>query len=249
MLMASVATARAETIKVAVTSGPHAEVMAVAAKVAARNGLDVKIVEFSDYIVPNAALAAGDVQANSFQHVPFLQAQIAARGYRIVPVGRTVLFPIAFYSKKYKTLSDLPDGALISIGNDPANEARTLILLETAGLIRLRPGAGFAATPLDITDNPHRFRFHELEAAQLVRSLDDVDASAVNANYAILAGLNPQNDSLLLEKPQSQYVCQIVVREADKDKPWVQRLVAAYQSPEVKAFIEQRFPGAGFAGW
>ncbi|CAH2601603.1 D-methionine-binding lipoprotein MetQ [Rhodovastum atsumiense] len=243
------APAQAETIKVGATAGPHAEVLEAAAKVAARNGLDVRIIEFNDYIMPDAALAAGDLDANSYQHLPFLESQIAARGYKLVPVGRTVLFPIAVYSKKYKRLEDLPRGAQITIPNDPANEARTLLLFQSVGLIRLRDGVGFKATPLDIIENPHGFRFRSIEAAQLARSLDDVHASAVNANYALLAGLNPQRDSILLEKPQSQYVCEIVVRAEDKDKPWVRRLVAAYQSDEVKDFINTRYPGAGFAGW
>ncbi|TDR94728.1 MetQ/NlpA family ABC transporter substrate-binding protein [Enterovirga rhinocerotis] len=237
------------TIKVGATAGPHAEVLDVAAKVAARNGLTVQVIEFNDYIQPNAALAAGDLQANSYQHLPFLQAQIDARGYDIVPVGRTVLFPIAVYSKKHKRLEDLPKGALISIGSDPANLARTLILFQEAGLLKLRDGSGFKATPLDIVANPKGLRFKELEAAQLVHALDDVDASAVNTNYALLAGLNPQKDSILLEKPQSDYVCAIVVRRQDKDAPWAKTLVASYQSDEVKAFIEKRYPGAGFAGW
>ncbi|RVU19481.1 MetQ/NlpA family ABC transporter substrate-binding protein [Methylobacterium oryzihabitans] len=248
-LVVSLGVAEAETIKVGATTGPHAEVLEAAAKVAARDGLTVQIVEFNDYIQPNAALAAGDLQANSYQHPPFLKAQIEARGYDIVPVGRTVLFPIAVYSRKHKRLEDLPKGSLISIGSDPANEARSLILLQEAGLLTLRPGSEARATPLDIVDNPKGLRFRELEAAQLVHALDDVDASVINANYALLAGFNPQRDSILLEKPQSQYVCEIVVRARDRDAPWVKKLVAAYQSPDVKAFIEKRFPGAGFAGW
>lgn len=248
-LVAGTGLARAETIKVATTAGVHAQVLEEVAKVAAREGLTLKIIEFSDYIMPNEALASGEVDANSFQHMPFLQAQVAARHYDFVPVARTVLFPIGFYSKKYKDIKDVPDRALLALGNDPANEARSLILLESAGLIRLREGAGFNATPRDIIDNPHKFRFVEVEAAQLVRSLDDVAAAAVNANYAIDAKLNPQKDSILLEPPQSQYTCAIVVRAQDKDKPWVKRFAAAYQSPEVKAFIEKTFPGAGFAGW
>jgi D-methionine transport system substrate-binding protein len=249
MLVASLGFAKAETIKVGATAGPHAEVLDVAAKVAAREGLTVQVIEFNDYIQPNAALAAGDLHANSYQHQPFLKAQIETRGYDIVPIGRTVLFPIAIYSKKHKRLEDLPKGALISVGSDPANEARSLILLQEAGLLKLRPGSEARATPLDVIDNPKGFRFKELEAAQLVHALDDVDASAINANYALLAGLNPQRDSILLEKPQSRYVCEIVVRTKDRDAPWVKKLVASYQSPEVKAFIEKRFPGAGFAGW
>lgn len=249
VLLAATGAARAETIKVGATAGPHAEVLEAAVKVAARHGLDVHVVEFNDYILPDAALAAGDLDANSYQHLPFLRSQIAARGYDLVPVGRTVLFPIAVFSKKYKRLEDIPAGSEITIPNDPSNEARTLLLFQDAGLIRLRDGAGFDATSLDVAENPHRYKFRAIESAQLARSLDDVAASAVNANYALLAGLNPQRDSILLEKPQSQYVCEIVVRAQDKDKPWVRTLVAAYQSDEVKEFINKRFPGAGFAGW
>lgn len=248
-LLAMAGTAQAETIKVGATSGPHAEVLEAARAVAAKNGLDIKIIEFSDYIQPNVALAAGDLDANSFQHLPFLQAQIEVRKLNLIPVGKTVLFPIAVYSKKYKRIEDLPDGAEITIPVDPANSARSLILFETAGLIRLREGVGIKATVFDIVDNPHRFKFREIESAQLVHSLEDVAASAVNTNYAIEAHLNPERDSLLLESPQSQYTCEIVIRPEDKDKPWVKKFVAAYQSPEVKRFIETRFPGAGFAGW
>lgn len=249
MGLLSAVAAEAETIKVGTTAGPHAEVLEAARKVAARQGLTINIVEFNDYIVPNEALVGRDLDANSFQHLPFLKAQAAARGYKVVPVGKTVLFPIAVYSRKHKRLEDLPAGAQITIPADPANEARTLLLLETSGLIKLRPGAGISATQLDIIENPRKLRFKPIESAQLVRSLDDVDAAAVNTNYAVLAGLNPQRDSILLEKPQSDYVCEIVVREEDKDKPWVKAFVAAYQSPEVKQFIETRFAGAGFPGW
>ncbi len=166
---------------------------------AAKEGLTLEIVEFSDYIQPNAALAAGDLQANSYQHQPFLNAQIKARGYDIVPVGKTALFPIAFYSKRYKTLAEVPAGATVALPNDPSNEARTLLLLESAGLVKLKPGAGVTATPVDIIDNPKKFKFIELEAPQLARALQDVDLGAINTNYAIEAKLNPKRDALLLE--------------------------------------------------
>jgi D-methionine transport system substrate-binding protein len=240
--------AQAETIKVGVTSGPFAEVLDVAKANAARDGLIVESVEFSDFVGPNAALASGDLHANSYQHRPFLQAQIDARGYDLVPVGKTILVPIAFYSKRYKSVDQIPAGATVAIPNDPSNEARTLLLLETAGLIKLRPDAGFKATPLDIVENPKNIKFIELEAAQLARSLDDVHAAAVNTNYALQAGLNPL-ESLLREGPQSRYICEVVVRRQDVDKPWVKTLVAAFQSPNVKEFIDKRFKGAVLAGW
>lgn len=245
----AVAAPRAETIKVGATSGPHAQILEVVKANAAKQGLTIEIVEFTDYIQPNAALAAGDLQANSYQHQPFLQAQIKARGYDIVPVGKTALFPIAFYSKRYKAIGDVPVGATVALPNDPSNEARTLLLLESAGLVKLRPGAGVTATSADVIENPKKFKFIELEAPQLVRALEDVDLGAVNTNYAIEAKLNPKRDALLLEGPQSQYICEIVVRRQDAEKPWVKTLVAAYQSDDVKAFIDTKFNGAGFAGW
>lgn len=240
---------RAETIKVGATSGPHAQILEVVKQNAAKEGLTLEIVEFSDYIQPNAALAAGDLQANSYQHQPFLNAQIKARGYDIVPVGKTALFPIAFYSKRYKTLAEVPAGATVALPNDPSNEARTLLLLESAGLVKLKPGAGVTATPVDIIDNPKKFKFIELEAPQVARALQDVDLGAINTNYAIEAKLNPKRDALLLEGPQSQYICEIVVRRQDVDKPWVKTLVAAYQQDNVRAFIDKTFNGAGLAGW
>jgi D-methionine transport system substrate-binding protein len=245
----SFSTARAETIKVGATSGPHAEILEVVKENAAARGLTIQIVEFSDFIQPNAALAAGDLQANSYQHRPFLTAQIKAHGYDIVPVGKTVLFPIAFYSKRHKTLADVPVGASVALPNDPSNEARTLLLLQTTGLVKLRAGADLSATPLDVVDNPKHFKFVELEAAQLARALQDVDLGAVNTNYAIAAGLDPQKDSVLLEGPQSQYICDIVVRRQDADKPWVKTLVESYQSDNVKAFIAQKYKGSAVAGW
>lgn len=239
---------QAETIKVGVTAGPFAEVLDVAKANAAREGLTIEAVEFSDFVGPNAALAAGDLQANSYQHRPFLQAQIDARGYDLVPVGKTVLVPIAFYSKRHKSVGEIPSGATVAIPNDPSNEARTLLLLETTGLIKLRQGAGFKATPADIVENPKNIKFIELEAAQLARSLDDVQAAAVNTNYALEAGLDPLA-SLVREGPQSRYICEVVVRRQDIDKPWVKTLVAAFQAPNVKEFIEKRFKGAMIAGW
>jgi D-methionine transport system substrate-binding protein len=243
------ASANAETIKVGVTAGPHAQVLEIAKKVAATKGLDIKIVEFSDYIVPNAALAAGDLEANSYQNQPFLDQQNKDRGYNIVPAGLTLNFPLGIYSKKYKTWAEVPNGAQIAIQNDPTNGGRSLLLLQDKGVIKLKNGVGFRPTILDIVSNPKKLRFTEIDAAQTPRSLDDVDAAAVNTNFAIPAGLNPQKDALLMEDPKGPYVNFIAIRAADKDKPWVKTLVESYQSPEVKAFVETKFQGAVLASW
>ncbi len=235
-------------LKVGVTSGPHEQVFAVAKGVAERDyGLRIEIVPFTDYSRPNAALDAGDLDANSFQHRPFLAAQVRSRGYRIVGFGSTFIGPIAIYSKRFKRIEDLPQGANVAIPNDPANESRVLLLLQKSGLITLKTGidpvAGINATPRDIVANPKQLRFSEIEAAQLPRTLDDTDASAINADYANKAGLNPARDSILLESKDGPYACVIAVREQDQAQPWVQQLVKSYQSEEVRRFILATFDG------
>lgn len=237
-----------KVLKVGVTTGPHEQVFEQVRKVAERDyGLKIQLVPFTDYSRPNAALDAGDLDANSFQHRPFLAAQIRARGYKIVGYGRTWIGPIAIYSKKFKSFADLPEGARIAIPNDPANESRVLLLLQKAGAITLKTGidpvAGVNATPRDIVENPKKLRFVEIEAAQLPRTLDDTDASAINADYANKAGLNPAKDSILLEDKDGPYACLIAVREQDKDQPWVQQLVKAYQTDEVREYIVKTFAG------
>jgi len=247
--LCALAGARAESIKVGATAGPHAQILEAVKKVAAAKGVGVEIIEFSDYVVPNAALAAGDLDANSYQNQPFLDQQNKDRGYNIVPVGLTVNFPLGVYSKKYKSWAEVPDGAQIAIQNDPTNGGRTLLLLQDKGVITLKDGVGFRPTVLDIVSNPKKLKFIEIDAAQTPRSLDDVDAAAVNTNFAIPAGLNPQRDALLKEDPKGPYVNFLAVRAADKDKPWVETLVESYHSPEVKAFIETKFEGAVLPGW
>jgi D-methionine transport system substrate-binding protein len=244
-----VASVQAETIRIGATAGPHAQILEAVRPVAAARGLDIKIIEFSDYIVPNAALAAGDIEANSYQNQPFLDQQNKDRGYNIVPVALTVNFPLGVYSKKHKSWADVPDGAQIAIQNDPTNGGRTLLLLQDKGVIKLKDGVGFKPTILDIAGNPKKLKFIEIDAAQTPRSLDDVDAAAINTNFAIPAGLNPQKDALLKEDPKGPYVNFLAVRAADKDKPWVKTLVESYRSPEVKAFIEAKFQGSVLPAW
>ncbi|MFJ9535114.1 MetQ/NlpA family ABC transporter substrate-binding protein [Herbaspirillum sp. NPDC101396] len=262
LLLASVATifsataaAQDKTLKVGVTSGPHAQIFEVVKRVFERSnpGYKIQIVEFNDYIQPDAALDAGELDANSFQHRPFLNAQIKTRGYKLFGTGRTFIGPMAIYSKKYRSLNDIPAGAKIGIPNDPANESRVLLLLQKHGVIKLRAGidplTGVNATPIDIVENPKKWKFIEIDAAQLPRTLDDLDASAVNADYAAKAGLHPVRDSLVVENGDSPYACLIAVREKDKDQVWLPKLVKAYQSDEVKKFIDSEFKGGILAAW
>ena len=247
-LLANVAQAD-ETIKVGVTGGPHAQVMEVVKQVAAKNGLNIKIVEFADYVQPNAALASGDLDANSYQHAPYLDAQVKDRGYKLIKIADTVTFPMGIYSKKFKSLTQLPVGARIAVPNDPTNGGRALLLLQKNGLLKLRADAGLKATPLDIVDNPKKLKIVELDAAQIPRSLADVDAAAINTNFAMEAGLKPKQDAIAIEDPNGPYSNIIAVRAVDKDKPWVAKLVAAYHSPEVKQFIKTKYAGAVIAAW
>ncbi|WP_035706136.1 MetQ/NlpA family ABC transporter substrate-binding protein [Niveispirillum irakense] len=241
--------ALAEKIRVGVTPGPHAQIMEKVREEAKAAGLEIEILEFSDYVVPNAALAAGDLDANSFQHQPYLDNQIADRGYDLVVIGKTVTFPLGLFSAKIKSLDALPEKARVAIPNDPTNGGRALILLASQGLITLRDGAGLAATPLDIEKNPKKLRIVELDAAQLPRSLNDVDIAAINGNYALEAGLDPTHDALAQEAADGPYANVIAVRKADKDKPWANSLVNVYQSAKVKSFIESTFKGALIPAW
>ena len=242
------ALAQAQVVKIGVTPGPHAQILEVVKSIAAKKGLDIKIIEFSDYVVPNQALDAGELDANSFQNQPYLDNQKKDRGYKLESVGLTVNFPLGIYAKKHKAWTDVPDGARIAIQNDPTNGGRSLLLLQDKGVIKLKADVGFKPTVADIVDNPKKLKFVEIDAAQTPRSLDDVDAAAVNTNYATQAGLNPK-DAILKEDPKGPYVNLIAVRVGDKDKPWVKTLVEAYHSPEVKAFVADKFQGAVIAAW
>ena len=187
----------ARPCRVGVTSGVHAQVLEQVRDVLARDNFVVRITEFGDFIQPNVALAGGDIDANTYQHQPFLDAQKAQRGYDFVPVGKTVLTVMAVFSRKLKSLADLPQGGRVAIPNDPTNGGRALLLLAQGGAIKLAPGVDFRATVADVVENPKRLRFVELEAAQIARSLDDVDAAAITGNYAVPAGLNPLKDGLV----------------------------------------------------
>ncbi|HZS79906.1 MAG TPA: MetQ/NlpA family ABC transporter substrate-binding protein [Herbaspirillum sp.] len=243
------ALAQDKPIRIGVTGGVHAEIMEQVKKLAEKEGLKLRIVEFSDYIQPNAALAAGDLDANSYQHQPYLDAQIKDRGYKLVSIGSTITFPMAVYSKKIKSLEELQNGARIGVPNDPSNGGRALLLLQTQGLIRLKPAAGLTATPLDIVDNPKKLRIVELDAAQLPRALHDFDAAVINDNFANSAGLSPTRDGIAMEAIDGPYVNIIAVRAEDRNKPWVTRLLKVYRSPEIKKFVQQRYGDAAMTSW
>ncbi|WP_420105553.1 MetQ/NlpA family ABC transporter substrate-binding protein [Herbaspirillum huttiense] len=233
-----------DQIKMGVTAGPHAEIMEQVKKLLEKDGVQMKVIEFTDYIQPNAALAAGDLDANSYQHQPYLDAQIKDRGYKFVSVGSTITFPMGVYSKKIKSLNDLKQGARVGVPNDPTNGGRALLVLQAKGVIKLKADAGLKATPLDIVENPKKIKIIELDAAQLPRSLDDFDAAVINGNYAESAGLSPTKDAIAVEASTGPYANVIAVRIADKDKPWVAKLVKAYHSPEVKKFVLEKYKGS-----
>jgi D-methionine transport system substrate-binding protein len=249
ILAAIASVARAETIKVGVTRGPHAQILEAVKPIAAKNGLDIQIVEFTDYALPNAALDAGDLQANSFQNQPYLDNQKADRGYKIESIGFTVNFPMGVYSRKYKSWDAVPQGATLSIPNDPTNGGRVLLLLQDKGVLKLRQGVGFKPTVADIIENPRKFKIVEVDAAQTARTLDEVDAAGINTNYATQAGLDPVKDAILREDPKGPYTNLIAVRTADKDKPWVKLLVQSYQTPEIRDFVLTTFKGAVLPAW
>ncbi len=241
--------AQEKPIKVGVTGGPHAQIFEVVKKVAERDGLKIQLVEFSDYVQPNAALASGDIDLNSYQHLPYLQQQVKDRGYKLISAGNTMTFPMGVYSKKVKSLKDLTEGARIGVPNDPTNGGRGLLLLQSQGLLKLRADAGPKATPLDIVENPKKLKIIELDAAQLPRALGDLEAAVINGNYAESAGLNPQRDSIAIEGPTGPYANILAIREQDKDKPWVAKLVKAYHSDEVKKFIKATFKDSVITAW
>ena len=228
-------------ISVGITPGYSEQVMEYAAKEAAKQGLTVNIKTFSDYVTPDQALAAGDIDLNSFQHGPFLQAFNEKNGTHLVSIGNTYLAPLRVYSNKITSIKDVPDGAKVSIPNDPSNGGRALLLLDHNGLLKLKPGTDpTKATINDIAENPKKLEIIELEAAQLPRSLDDVTISVINAGYAKSAKLDSKK-ALATEDNTSPYVNIIAAREQDKDNPTYQKFVKIFQSDNVRKYINDNF--------
>ena len=243
------------TLKVGATPVPHAEILEIVKPLLAQQNIDLQIVEFSDYVQPNLALNDKELDANFFQHEPYLDNFVSehkevklknAGGIHIEPMHK--IYRITEFLrklfKKIKQLDALPDGASIAIPNDPTNGGRSLLLLEKAGLLKLKDGVGVKATVQDIASNPKNLKFQEVEAAQVPRTLDDVDAAVINTNFAMQVNLVPTKDALFMEDKTSPYVNIVAVREGDEKRPEIEALLKALKSKEVKDFIESKYKGA-----
>ena len=232
------------TLKVGATAVPHAEILNDIKPALAKEGVDLQIIEFSDYVKPNLALNDKELDANFFQHEPYLDTFVSERKLALVSAGKVHIEPMGIYSKTIKNLQDIPNGAKIAIPNDPSNGGRALALLESAKLLKLKDGVGVKATVGDITQNDKKLQIVEIEAALLPRSMDDTDLSVINSNFAMEAKLNPVQDSLFTEPKESPYANIVAVRKGDESRPEIQKLMKALQSPEVKKFIEEKYKGA-----
>lgn len=234
-------------LKVGIRGGISEPLWEIVAKIGKTHGLAIEPIVFAGALSPNEALNNGELQANSFQHVPFFRDQIKQRGYKLAVVADTYLSPIAFYSKKHKSLRDLPTGAKVGVPDDPSNESRALIVLRDEGLITLRDGFDAyneTATLADVRSNPRKLEIVEAKSAVLARSYQDVDAAAVISSFASQVGLNAARDGIAQEKRENNpNVNIIVVREQDKNAPWVPLLIKSFQSPEVRAHIEKELTG------
>lgn len=237
-------TAQAQTLQVAATPVPHAEMLEAVKPLLAKEGVELNIKVFTDYVQPNVQVAEGRLDANFFQHQPYLDEFNRSKNADLVSALGVHIEPFGAYSSKVKTLDELKNRAQIAIPNDATNGGRALMLLEEAGLITLREGAGVTATPRDIIDNPKRLRIRELEAATLPRVLNQVDMALINTNYALEAGLNPLEDALIIEGADSPYVNIVVVRTDNIDSEAVQKLVAALRSDALQEFLLERYRGA-----
>ncbi|GBF10220.1 MetQ/NlpA family ABC transporter substrate-binding protein [Tepidibacillus infernus] len=232
------------TLKVGATAVPHAEILEVVKPLLEKQGIKLDIVEYQDYVLPNTDLAEKQIDANYFQHVPYLESFSKDRGLDLTYIAKVHIEPMGIYSKKVDDLSKLEDKATVSIPNDPTNGGRALALLEKAGLIKLKEGVGINGTVQDVVENPKNLEIKELEAPMLPRSLDDVTISVINTNYALEAQLNPTKDALFIEDADSPYANVLAVRTEDKDNENLKKLAEALTSPEVKKFIEEKYNGA-----
>jgi D-methionine transport system substrate-binding protein len=229
-------------LTVGATPEPHAAILALIADDLAKEGVSLKVVEFTDYVTPNDAVESGQIDANFFQHVPYMESFNKEKGYHLVSVVGTHVEPLALYSSKYKALADLPEGATIAIPNDPTNEGRALLLLQSAKLITLDAAAGLTATPQSVTGNEKKFKFKEIEAASLPRVLADVDGAIINGNYALPAGLTANKDGLLVEGADSPYVNIVTIKAGNEKDPRILALVKAITSDKVREYIKTKYP-------
>ncbi|WP_410105936.1 MetQ/NlpA family ABC transporter substrate-binding protein [Sutterella wadsworthensis] len=231
-------------LKIGVSPVPHADIINFVAPTLEKEGVKVKVIEFNDYVQPNLALSEKELDANFFQHKLYLDTFSKEHKLNLAVLTAVHLEPMGVYSKSIKNVADLPDGAKIAVPNDPTNGGRALKVLETAGILKVRPEAGILASPADIVDNPKHVKIVEVEAAQLPRALDDVDAAVINSNYALAAKLNPTKDAIAIESKDSPYANVVVVRAGDENRPELQKLKNALLTPEVKKFLEEKYQGA-----
>jgi D-methionine transport system substrate-binding protein len=236
--------AHAGDLSVAATPVPHAEILEFVKPALAKEGVNLKVKVFTDYVQPNVQVAEKRLDANFFQHQPYLDEFNKSKGTELVSVAAVHLEPLGAYSSKYKKLDELKDGATVVIPNDATNGGRALLLLDKAGLIKLKDSKNILSTPKDIVENKKNLKFRELEAATIPRVLTQVDLALINTNYALEAKLNPEKDALVIEGSDSPYVNILVARPDDKDSEDMKKLVAALHTPEVKAFILEKYKGA-----
>ncbi|WP_338479178.1 MetQ/NlpA family ABC transporter substrate-binding protein [Pseudomonas trivialis] len=233
-----------EKLVVAATPVPHAEILELVKPTLAKEGVDLQVKVFTDYVQPNVQVAEKRLDANYFQTLPYLENFNKGKGTNLVTVIGVHVEPFGAYSKKIKKIEDLKDGATVAIPNEGSNSGRALLLLQKNGVITLKDPTNALSTPKDIASNPKHLKFRELESALLPRMLDQVDLALINTNYALEAGLNPAKDALIIEDAKSPYVNFLVARPDNKDSDAIQKLAKALTSPEVKAFIEKKYGGA-----
>jgi len=238
-----------KTIRVGIMSGEDEDVWAVAAQEAKKDGLDIKLIKFNDYVQPNEALETNELDANAFQHKPYLDNQIKTRGYHIVPVGLTAVWPIGLYSKKYHSVADLPKGATIGVPNDPSNEGRALKVLESAGQIKLKPSAGILATATDIIDNPKGLKIKELDAGIVGRAIADLDGAIVNTDWALKADLKSSDRIFTETSKDNPYNNFIAVKAEHENAAWVKTLVKSYQNDAVREALKKYYKGTAVPAW
>ena len=235
-----------KTIVVGATPAPHAEILEAAKDALKKKGVEIEIVTYNDYVQPNLATDQGEIDANYFQHLPYLEEFNKEKNTKVVSVGKVHYEPFGIYAGQSKDLKDIKDGAKIAVPNDTTNEARALLLLQDNGIIKLKDGAGLTATKQDVVENPHNIELYEVEAAQIPRSLDSVDFACMNGNFALQANYKP-SDALAVEKADSEaaqtYANIIAVAEKNKDAEWVKTLVEVLQSKEIQDFINEKYEG------
>jgi len=238
-----------KSIKVGIMSGEDEDVWRVVTTEAAKKGIKIETITFNDYTQPNEALERGEIDANAFQHQPYLDNQIKQNGYHIVRVGYTGVWPIGLYSKKHKSVAELPEGAVIGVPNDPSNEGRALRVLQSEGLIKLKDGTGILATIADVAENPKNIEIKELDAGIVGRSIDDLDAGVVNTDWALKSGLSPAERVAQEPIADNPYRNFIAVKEENKDADWVKTLVSSYQNDTVKAEFDKVYKGTGLSAY